>query len=310
VSLGFLAHAVCKLLGGVLADFGGGRLNLLLGMGGSVAFTVLFSLGGLPIFTLAWIGNQAFQSLGWAGAVKASSRWFSPRNYGAAMGILSLSIIFGDAVSHRFLASLLEAGLGWRDVFFVTAGALAGVFTVSLFFLRESPAEAGEEEPSAGSSSLFGAAGEQPAPAGLRPLLAPLLHSRVFWLACLLSPGLTFLRESLNLWAANYVNQAARLDPAKATAASSLFPFLGGVSVVLFGFLSDALGRRNRAVLMALGLLLTGAGLLGLRGVDAAASRALALALTGFIGFSLMGPYSFLAGAIALDLGASRGAAR
>jgi hypothetical protein len=43
-------------------------------MGGSILFTVLFVLaGGFPLFTLAWVGNRRFQSMGWVGLVKVAS---------------------------------------------------------------------------------------------------------------------------------------------------------------------------------------------------------------------------------------------
>ena len=77
-SLGVLAYAIGKFPSGGLADRFGGRRNFLGGMFGSILFTVLFMLGGgFPIFTLAWVGNRLVQSLGWAGMVKLTSRWFS-----------------------------------------------------------------------------------------------------------------------------------------------------------------------------------------------------------------------------------------
>src|SRR5437879_5609600 len=87
-SLGVMAYAAGKFPAGAMADLLGGRRNFLGGMIGSVAFTLLFALaGGLPLFTLAWIGNRFVQSLGWAGMVKVSSRWFSYHSYGTVMGI-------------------------------------------------------------------------------------------------------------------------------------------------------------------------------------------------------------------------------
>ena len=66
----------------------------LCGMAGSVLFTFLFALsGGIPLFTLAWIGNRGVQSLGWAGVVKITSKWFSFSSYGSVMGIISLSFL-------------------------------------------------------------------------------------------------------------------------------------------------------------------------------------------------------------------------
>ena len=104
-SLGVLAYAIGKVPSGLLADFLGGRRNFLIGMAGSIVFTIAFGLaGGIPMFTLAWMGNRAVQSMGWAGLVKITSRWFSYSTYGAAMGVVSLSYLFGDAASREFMA--------------------------------------------------------------------------------------------------------------------------------------------------------------------------------------------------------------
>src|SRR6476620_6586729 len=99
-SLGVMAYAAGKFPAGALSDLLDGRRNFLAGMIGSVIFTLLFTIGGgLPLFTLAWIGNRFVQSLGWAGMVKVSSRWFSYHTYGTVMGIISISYLFGDAAS-------------------------------------------------------------------------------------------------------------------------------------------------------------------------------------------------------------------
>lgn len=93
-SLGVLAYAIGKFPSGWLADFLGGRRNFLYGMAGAILFTVLFGLaGGIPFFTIAWMGNRLVQSLGWAGMVKIVSRWFSWSSYGTVMGIVSLSFL-------------------------------------------------------------------------------------------------------------------------------------------------------------------------------------------------------------------------
>src|SRR5579862_2102147 len=139
-SLGVLAYAIGKFPSGWLADFLGGRRNFLFGMGGSVACTVLFALsGGVPLFSLAWIGNRLVQSLGWAGLVKISSKWFSWSTYGTVMGFLSLSFLFGDAASRQFMSVLIAHGLGWRGVFYAAAATLAVLLLFNLVLLRETP---------------------------------------------------------------------------------------------------------------------------------------------------------------------------
>ena len=41
------------------------------------------------------------------------------------MGVISLSFLFGDALARSFMGCLIDAGLGWRGVFWVAAGVLA-----------------------------------------------------------------------------------------------------------------------------------------------------------------------------------------
>src|SRR5262249_6293256 len=155
--LGVAAYAIAKFPAGALSDYLGGRRNFLGGMLGSVLCTFLFVLGGgLPLFTLAWVGNRLVQSLGWAGMVKGSSRWFSYHSYGTVMAIISLSFLFGDAASRTFLAWLIGSGLGWRGVFVVAAATLFLLFLVNLVLLKDTPAKIGESEPRANPMAIIG----------------------------------------------------------------------------------------------------------------------------------------------------------
>lgn len=309
-SLGVLAYAIGKFPSGGLADFLGGRRNFLGGMGLAVVCTLLFASGGsMSVFAIAWVSNRLVQSLGWAGMVKVTSKWFSYRRYGTAMGLVSLSFLFGDALSRRFLAALIGWHLSWREVFVVAAAVLGGIFVICLLFLRESPAQVGAAEPQANPANLFGKDGNRPAPESLKTLLRPLLRSRMFWIVCMLSLGTTLVRETFGLWTPTYFTQAAGLSTAEAAAQSALFPLLGGVSVLLCGWLSDRLGPTGRAAVTFVGLALSGAVLLWLGLGSFAGSRTWPVVLVSLVAFLIIGPYSFLAGAMALDFGGKQGAA-
>src|ERR1700680_4271449 len=259
-SLGVLAYAIGKFPSGGLADFLGGRRNYLFGMAGSVLFTFLFAVaGGMPMFTLAWIGNRAVQSLGWAGLVKITSKWFSFSTYGSVMGVISLSFLFGDARSRQFMATLIAHGMGWRGVFYSAGGVLAVLLLINLLLLKESPRDMGLSEPAVNPSNLFREGGEQHTPVSVRSLLATFGRSRVFWLVCVLSLGMTLVRETFNLWTPTYFTQAVGLTDADAAQKSALFPLFGGISVLLSGFLSDRLGRSGRAAIIFYGMLLSAA---------------------------------------------------
>ena len=309
-SLGVLAYAFGKFPSGTVGDFLGGKRNFLLGMLGSVVFTVLFALGGgLPIFTLAWIGNRLVQSLGWAGVVKVTSRWFSYSTYGTAMGIISLSYLFGDAASRQFLAILIARGMGWRGLFLTAGGTLAVVAVLNQLVLKESPREVGLVEPATNPSNIFREEGEKHRPASLSHLLKPLLGSGVFWLVCLLSFGFTIVRETFNIWTPTYFTQAVGLSTATAAGSSALFPLFGGISVLAAGLLSDRLGNKGRAAIIFYGLLLSGVALLALANVKFGSFKAGPLLLVAAVAFLILGPYSYLAGAIALDFGGKQGSA-
>jgi OPA family glycerol-3-phosphate transporter-like MFS transporter len=309
-SFGVLAYAIGKFISGSLADFLGGRRNFLTGMGLAIACTLVFASGSsMPIFGLAWVCNRLVQSLGWAGMVKITSKWFSYRRYGTAMGLISLSYLFGDALSRRFLAALIAWHLTWREVFVIAAGVLGALFVACCLLLRESPAQIGAKEPRANPANLFGKEGDRPAPEGLKTLLRPLVRSEVFWIVCVLSLGTTLVRETFGLWTPTYFTQAAGLNTAEAAEKSALFPLLGGVSVLLCGWLSDRLGPRGRASVTFFGLALSGAVLLWLGLGSFAGSHIWPLILVSLVAFLIVGPYSFLAGAMALDFGGKQGAA-
>jgi OPA family glycerol-3-phosphate transporter-like MFS transporter len=299
-SFGVLAYAIGKFPSGWLADFLGGRRNFLFGMAGAIAFTLLFAASGtIPFFTLAWMGNRLVQSLGWAGAVKITAKWFSFRRYGSVMAVMSLSFLFGDAIARQFMGWLIAIGFGWRGVFAVCAAVLAVLLGLCLFLLRESPSAIGQPEPAASPANLF--AGKKPPTA--RSLVATLASSSAFRLACILSLGLTIVKETFSLWTPTYFVQATGMTPAAAAGNSAVFPLLGGVSVLLCGWLSDHLGRNGRAAFILTGLVLAGFALLSLASGALHGSRLWTVLLVSAVAFLIIGPYSYLAGAISLDFG-------
>jgi OPA family glycerol-3-phosphate transporter-like MFS transporter len=315
-SLGTLAYALGKFVTGSLADFLGGRRNVLSGMLGSVIFTILFAAGGtLPLFTLAWIGNRAVQSLCWTGMVKITGKWFSYSAYGTAMGVVSLSYLFGDAAARWFMGMLMapgvvtEGGLGWRGVFWVAALALLALFLANWLWLKESPLAISHPEPQANPLNVYGAEGGESAPATLGSLLVPLVTSPPFLVVCLLSLGLTLLRETFGIWSPTYFAQTVGSSSAEAAYQSALFPLLGGSSVLLAGWLGDRLGPGGRSVVIFGGCLLTSVVLLALGFLDFAGNSLAPVWLVGLVGFFMLGPYSYLAGAISLDLGGRQGGA-
>jgi OPA family glycerol-3-phosphate transporter-like MFS transporter len=248
--------------------------------------------------------------------VKITGKWFSYSAYSTAMGVVSLSYLFGDAAARWFMGLLMqpgwltEAGLGWRGVFVASGSALLLLFGFDFLWLKESPHDVGAEEPPPNPTNVYASADDDSQQhAGLRELLVPLLTSPQFVTVCFLSLGLTFLREAFGIWTPTYFAQTIGSSSAEAAHQSALFPLLGGSSVLLAGWLGDRLGRGGRAAVIFGGTVLA-AGALWLLGSPEIVERSVnPVWLTGLIGFLVLGPYSYLAGAISLDLGGKRGAA-
>ncbi len=308
-SLGVLAYALGKIFLGGLGDFWGGRRHFLIGLGGATAFTLLFaSQLSLPIFTLAWLGNRLTQSVAWAGAIKVSSKWFDYSSHGTIIGIISVSYLVGDAAARQWMGLLIRQGFGWRALFLLAA-AVAGVFFIAnLLLLRESRTQAGHSEAASNPLSLF--PGPESRPPDLKALILPLLRSRAYILVCALSLGCTIIRETFNIWTPVYLRDYLGYSMSDAAGMSAIFPGVGAVSVLATGWLSDKLGPNGRSLLLFLGLASTAAALMLLMTLAGGGRSAwLPLLAIGIIAFCLLGPYSYLGGAFALDFGGKQAGA-
>ena len=308
-SLGVLAYAVGKLFLTALGDIWGGKRSFTLGLGGAIAFTLLFASGGtLPMFTIAWIGNRLTQSIGWAGLVKVCSKWFHYSSYGAIMGILSLSFLIGDAAARRSMGLLLQHGYGWRALFYFAAGVAGCTLIANLLFLRESRVETGYPEVQVNPLNLFGGSGAKPQ--SFWALVKPLLSSRAFIFVCLLSLGCTIVRETFNTWTPVYFHNFFGYSDSSAASMSAIFPAVGAASVIITGWASDKLGVTGRAMIMFFGLAATVVTLMILAFIPRATSASIIpVTLVGVVAFCLLGPYSYLAGAFALDFGGKQAGA-
>ncbi|MCU0449719.1 MAG: MFS transporter [Bernardetiaceae bacterium] len=302
-SLGVVFYGAGKLLNGVLGDFWGGKRVLVLGMVGSVVATVMFGLGsGLAWFTVWWAANRLIQSMGWGGLVKIAAQWSHYQAYGRVMAWLSLSFLFGDFVARLWLGWLIKLGLSWQSLFFAAAGLFAGLAALAAWLLHERPEHRGLPAPEANPANLH--AGTE-ARLSLGALLRPYLRSPRFGMVLAMSFGLTAIREVLNFWLPTYLVEAAGLSKGDASQWSSLFPLFGMVSILVTGYASDRPGGRALLIGTACAALVGVFWLLGLPHQG----FVLPLGLLAMAGLLVLGPFSLLGGALAIDLGGPRGAA-
>jgi OPA family glycerol-3-phosphate transporter-like MFS transporter len=321
-SVGVACYAIGKAIAGPTADRFGGRTLFLGGMTVSAIATATAAIAvgashAFVLFGMLWALNRFAQSIGWVALVRVVGRWFAVGRHATVMGILSLSFLLGDAFVRLVLGSVIRVGEinrdspleilnSWPAVFGVAAGMLALIAAITAMFLRESPAEVGLPEPPPNPINLYRDGAEPPARPSLARLLAPLLSSGLFWLVCGMSFGLTLIRETLNSWTPTYLTEAVELKVGAAALGSVLPPLGGAAAVVLAGLLSDRIGGRHGRIILP-SLILLGATLLAIATIDTQGRPVLALSLVTAAQFFLVGPYSYLAGVMALDLGGKTG---
>ena len=346
-TVGTLVYAFGKLLNGLTADFLGGRRLFLIGLFGAAGLTVGATLDpriGVALVTLAvilfgayvggallvvglavacgfaiwfwpgsiflsllafWMATRYVQSGGWPALVKVSSHWFDYHWHGSVMGVISLSYLVGDFLAKAYLGFFADDS-DWRTIYYLAAGATVLFALMPLLLLREKPVDLGLPEPLANPENLYGPEGNVDRPAGFFDILGPFLRSLAFWMVLLMSFGLTFIRETLNYWLPHLLREVSG-SPGRAILGAAVFPFGGAISVLAAGYLSDVVAGGNRARIILPGLVLATLSMMGLAFFGERQSYWVVVALVGLSAVFLIGPYSFLAGVIALDLGGKHG---
>jgi len=311
VSIGLLVYTLGKFVNGVASDFLGGRWLFPLGMAGSAVATLAFGWGaGMGTFLVAWAINRGFQSMGWPALMKIAAHWYPVRTQGAVLGAISLSYLFGDALVRAYLGLFLEWGWDWRRVFEAASLTLIAFAVVAVAVLRESPESVGlppvEPHPVDLPSQGDQLVSSRPT---LRQVLGPLLINPAFWIVCGISFGTTLMRETFNFWTPLFLEEVAGASQQDAAFGSTVFPLVGGISVLVVGALSDLIGAKRRGIVIAPCLLLASGAIVVLSQLAPGQGLLLPLSMLALVSFLLIGPYSLLAGVMALDIGGKRAGA-
>jgi OPA family glycerol-3-phosphate transporter-like MFS transporter len=315
-SIPITTYAVGKILMGALGDVIGGKKLLVLATAGSVVATFAFGASAtLFAFVVCASVNRFFQSGGWSGAVHVVAQRFDRKRHGLVMGVLSTSYELGNVVSILLCSAIVSAFPGWRMLFVVNPilFAATGVFVaIVLGSFRADRASAVHVSEEAASGPASDPESDPRSDPPFSAILQRLLRQPAFWIAVLLSVLLTFLRVCFLTWTPLYLVEVSRASGAAAIsgsiAKSAIFPASGVVAALVVGALSDRFGPGRRAPVMAASLAVVVILVLALAhgGVRSPAGSVI---LIGGVGLFLLGPYSLLAGALALDASGERGAA-
>ena len=291
-SAGTLAYAAGKLLLSPVVDRFGSRhaflvsLALVAGFGGLSAISPSIGLLGL-----VYACNRFAASPAWASMVKQTATWFEPRRLPFALGVLSLSYVFGGAAAVALAGVVADlSGHSWQAILLVPAVLLAGFALMSWWVLPER------------SGALATAAGKSSAPSVVG-LFRDLMVNRDFWVICGLSFALTLVRETFNDWSVDFIKSEAGPEVSLRVASFLALPFdiCGATGIILTGVVLTRISPRFQRWFIAANLVLLTASLLLL---PHSSSWGLywTVALVGLVGFCGLGPYSLLAGYFSVRL--------
>jgi MFS family permease len=192
----------------------------------------------------AYLG-RALIGAGAAGAfastVKLASLWLPPWRFALAVGLVNFIGMIGGALGQAPLALAVEA-IGWRASMGWLA-ALAAVIALAIWMTRL-----------AGAPPLA-----RPVRVGGSAVLRVVLTRRSSWaVAAFAAASVAPVHAFSTLWGAPWGMAVYGVDPAAAAALASASLLGWGAGAPIVGWLSDRIGRRRPALLLApVGALLT-----------------------------------------------------
>lgn len=229
---------------GVIGDRVGIKKIILFGIVASLAGQLLFAWA--PDYSLLMLG-RAISGLGvgllFVGPYTMAINWFErERKSGIALGVMFTSDGIGSAFALYAFAIVLVA-FGWRTGSAIGGALLLLVFIVSAIFLKDAP----RDEPAE-------AVGGDAAHDGRSTV--SWLFSRNVLVAAAFFIGEWGIFAVVAVWMPTILIEGAGWDATLAGLFSSLYVVIGMVTSIVFGLVSDKLGRR-KALIVAAGLAMT-----------------------------------------------------
>jgi OPA family sugar phosphate sensor protein UhpC-like MFS transporter len=279
-----VAYAAGKLLLAPVVDRVGGRRGFLAALVAVAVFGAASALApGLAVLTIIYSLNRFAGAGGWPSMMKLVPTWFAPAETGRVTAILSLSYLAGGILASLLAGQIAAVDHDWRAVMAFPSIVLVVIAAACAVLVRPGPlvAKTKATQSRASLSSLL-----------LRPQ---------FILVCLLSIPLTMVRETFLTWGVDFLSsiQTGEKSIFAAALGSSFFDLAGFASILAVGFAWDLAGGATRRWLLFSLLSLLAIVLVILPSVGPGPAAALIFAA----GLLTYGPYSLLAGTLAVSTG-------
>ena len=299
-SVSTIAYASGKFLFGPIVDRLGGRNSLLASMLMVALFGALGAFApSLSMLTILYSANRLSGSASWGAMVKQVPEWYGQTHLAFALGVLSLSFVFGGAIAVSIAGVIArESHDNWHAIMGLPSILLALIAVLCWAVLPRGHQTHSLSEPTAHDRHLA------------KGKLRELLFDPQFHIICALSFTLTFLRETFNFWTVDFVKTEAgrQLSSGAAAFMSTPFDVLGGAGILWLGWIYTRIGYAIRMRLLFGNLFLLAVLLYFLPDFFHWGSGLIMIAI-GAIGFLVYGPYSLLAGVLSVEVRGKESAA-
>jgi MFS transporter, OPA family, glycerol-3-phosphate transporter len=337
-----LVYGLSVVINAPLADKFGGRKAFLFGSIGVVIMNILFGLFSMAVVTQAvmgtgpdgkplvitpavfnygftahgiawimaiiWAVNGYFQSFGALSIVKINAQWFHLRERGTFGAIFGVLIRLGLILAFSGVPLLITV-LPWQWAFYVPAIFVLILFFLNLFFVKETPQEAGFGDLDTGDDDN-GNGGE---PVSVIMVIRKVFTSKVMWLIAIASMMIGFVRRSVvDSWWPIYFKEVLGLHNTDllfqlAAWGIALLGIAGGFA---FGITSDRVYEGRRAPVVVIGFVGMAAMLLlfYLLGIYGAGAWGAVISIA-LLSFFVSGAHGMIGGAASMDFGGKKAAA-
>lgn len=303
-----IAYGVGQFFNGQLSERFSPRVMLAVGMFGSAALNVLFSVSeGFYFLLFVWATNGFCQSLGWTPCVRVAANWVPVFRRGHAIGIIGTGYQITLGLTY-LIAGQAAARLGWQGALYVPAVLLAVTGVFMLVFLREVPApwERTGKKGIDAEENLGSLTFDSPPRPELAQVLLWTLANPVLWLLGLTLGLLNACRYGFLDWGVAHLIESRKaagqeLPVDKATLQFFVIAIGAAAGSYLAGWATDRFFGSRRAPVIC--VLLAALGVLSFV-YDAAVHHSVfaTMLLLVVIGFCIYGPQVLLVGTAPADL--------
>ncbi|MDD5307108.1 MAG: MFS transporter [Deltaproteobacteria bacterium] len=270
VSIGLLmtafliAYGVSNVFIAPLGDVIGPRKAMTLSI---LLWGIALLLGGVATTFAFMIVSRVSLGIGegmqWPMQSKYVKNWFSPAQRGKANAVWLVGLMVGPAVAMPFFTWIIHT-LGWRPTFFVLASIGLVPLVLLWFFTTDHPRQNRWISSAERDAIEAGLKAELEAEAAVAAQsvggsVKAFVGNYRFWLLTVFYACFASVWWGTMTWLPSYLKDARGFSWAAMGAWASLPYCLGTVNVILFGWLSDKVGRR--APFAALSMLGAAAGI-------------------------------------------------